>query len=130
VATEGQPTGGLRAGLRALAGTLINRGPGAAAEIGPRDRPMESAGLLAMPPSRPREMTKYRRAPMRLKRPHVATLDEVAITREDDGAVIAYKDRTGRARNDAPPGRGCSDKPRTVAGCGGCVDGLGCSPTI
>ena len=33
---------------------------------------------------------------MRLKRPHVATLDEVAITREDDGAVIAYKDRTVR----------------------------------
>jgi hypothetical protein len=41
-------------------------------------------------------MTNYRRAPMRLKRPHVATLDEVAITREDDGAVIAYKDRTVR----------------------------------
>ena len=33
---------------------------------------------------------------MRLKRPHVATLDEVAITREDDGAVIAYRDRTVR----------------------------------
>jgi hypothetical protein len=31
---------------------------------------------------------------MRLKRPHVATLDEVVITRE--GAVIAYKDRTVR----------------------------------
>jgi hypothetical protein len=38
-------------------------------------------------------MTKYRRALVRLKRPHVATLDEVAITREDDGAVIAT--RTG-----------------------------------
>jgi hypothetical protein len=47
-------------------------------------------------PSISREMTKYRRAPMRLKRPHVATLDEVAITREADGAVIAYKDRTVR----------------------------------
>jgi hypothetical protein len=33
---------------------------------------------------------------MRLKHPHVAMLDEVAITREDDGAVIAYKDRTVR----------------------------------
>jgi hypothetical protein len=31
---------------------------------------------------------------MRLKHPHVAMLDEVAITREDDGAVIAYKHRT------------------------------------
>jgi hypothetical protein len=39
-------------------------------------------------------MTKYRRVPMRLKRPHIATLDEVVITREDDGTVIAYKDRT------------------------------------
>jgi hypothetical protein len=28
---------------------------------------------------------------MRPKRPHVASLDEVTITREGDGAVIAYK---------------------------------------
>ncbi len=33
---------------------------------------------------------------MRLKRPHAATFDEVTITREDDGAVIAYKDPTVR----------------------------------
>ena len=44
-----------------------------------------------------RELESYRRrVPMRLKRPHVATLNEVTITREDHGAVIAYKDRTVR----------------------------------
>jgi hypothetical protein len=41
--------GGLRTGLRALAGTLTKRGPGVATAIAPGDNPMESAGLLAMP---------------------------------------------------------------------------------